>query len=81
MNDPYTMTVLVGGGLLLCGYLLGKSRGYVRGIQDNMTELISNKLIDSREVLNFYANQGNVKAQQALERLNAERKAKFNAKD
>lgn len=81
MNDPYTMTVLVGGGLLLCGYILGKARGYSIAIRDNMNELMSNKLIDPREVLNFYASQGNVKAQQALERLNAERKAKFNAKD
>lgn len=81
MNDPFTMTALVGGGLLLCGYILGKARGYNVAIRDNMNELMSSKLIDPREVLNFYASRGNERAQKALEKLNAERKAKFNAKD
>jgi hypothetical protein len=81
LNDPYTATVLIGGGLLACGYVLGKSVGYGKAIRDNMNELFANKLVDPREVLNYYASKGNVKAQQALERLDAERRAKFNAKD
>jgi hypothetical protein len=73
--------MFIGGGLLACGYFLGKSVGYGKAIRDNMNELFANKLVDPREVLNYYASKGNVKAQQALERLDAERRAKFNAKD
>lgn len=79
--DPFTQTILVGTGLVICGYILGRGDGHRRGADEVMKELIESKLIDTREVLNFYASQGNVKAQEALERLNAARKAKFDAKD
>ena len=80
MNDPFYMTVALGGGLLLCGYILGKARGYNVAIRDNMHELMANKLIDPREVLNHYASQGNEKAQQALENLNRQRKREYSIK-
>lgn len=81
MNDPIFLTIMIGSALLFCGYLLGKSSGYRSGFDDVMTELIKSKLVEPIAVLTHYANQGNERAQEALARLNAERKAEFQKKD
>lgn len=80
MENVFLMTCLIGGGLVVCGYMLGRSHGYSSASAQVTTELFQNKLADPMEVLRFYANQGNEKAQLTLEKLNAERKAKFNEK-
>lgn len=78
MNDPYVMTFLVGGGLLACGYLLGRSSGRKLGFDEVMAELFRSKLVQPIDVLTYYANMGNQRAKDALARLNAEmRKTKL----
>jgi hypothetical protein len=79
--DPLTKAMLIGGALVACGYVLGRISGWRRGFDDVMKELIASKIVEPMDVLRHYANMGNEKAQAALERLNAERKSKFNAKD
>jgi len=79
--DPFTQTVLVGAGLVVCGYILGRGDGHRRGYDDVMKELIASKLIEPVDILRHYASMGNERAQLALEKLNAERKAKFNARN
>jgi len=85
MTDPFSLTIIVGGSLIACGYILGRSDGWRRGFDDVMKELVASKIVEPMDVLRHYANMGNERAQAALERLNAERKAKFksdhNAKD
>lgn len=81
MTDPFSLTIIVGGSLIACGYILGRSDGWRRGSDEVMKELIANKIIEPMEVLRHYANMGNQRAQAALEKLNAERKAKFNARN
>lgn len=80
MIDPFTLTMFVGGGLVICGYALGRWNGYENASASIMTELFQNKLADPTEVLRFYANQGNARAQLALEKLNLERKKQFDNK-
>jgi hypothetical protein len=80
MENVFLMTCLIGGGLVICGYMLGRSHGYNSASVQVTSELFENKLADPMEVLRFYANQGNATAQVTLEKLNAERKAKFNEK-
>ncbi len=79
--DPFTQTILVGTGLVACGYILGRSDGWRRGFDDVMKELVASKLVEPVDILRHYANMGNERAQLALEKLNAERKAKFNARN
>jgi hypothetical protein len=81
MTDPFSMTAMIGGGLVICGYMIGRSAGRKRGSDEVMRELIDSKLIEPMDVLRHYANMGNERAQLALEKLNAERKAKFNARN
>ncbi len=81
MTDTITLTIILGGSLIACGYILGRSDGWRRGFDDVMKELIASKLVEPVDILRHYANMGNERAQAALEKLNAERKAKFNAKD
>jgi hypothetical protein len=78
--DPLTQTILIGAGLLACGYILGRVDGHRRGADEVMKELIASKLVEPVDVLRHYANMGNERAQLALEKLNAERKEKFNNK-
>jgi hypothetical protein len=78
--DPFTQTVLVGVGLVVCGYILGRGDGHRRGSNQVMQELIASKLIEPVDILRHYASMGNERAQLALEKLNAERKAKYKAK-
>ena len=78
--DPFTQTVLVGAGLVVCGYILGRGDGHRRGADEVMKELIESKLVEPVDVLRHYANMGNERAQLALEKLNADRKAKYKAK-
>jgi hypothetical protein len=78
--DPFTQTILIGAGLLACGYILGRADGHRRGSDEVMRELIASKLVEPVDVLRHYANMGNERAQLALEKLNAERKEKFNNK-
>jgi hypothetical protein len=80
MTDPLSQTILIGGALILCGYILGRGDGWKRGSDQVMQELITSKLIDPVDVLRHYANVGNVRAQRALEKLNLERKEKFRSK-
>lgn len=77
MTDPFSLTIIVGGSLIACGYILGRSDGWRRGFDDVMKELVASKIVEPMDVLRHYANMGNERAQAALERLNAERKAKF----
>jgi hypothetical protein len=81
MTDPITLTIILGGSLIACGYILGRSDGWRRGFDDVLKELIASKIVEPMEVLRHYANMGNQRAQAALEKLNAERKAKFNARN
>jgi hypothetical protein len=76
--DPFTQTVLVGAGLVICGYILGRGDGHRRGADEVMKELIESKLVEPVDVLRHYANMGNERARLALEKLNADRKAKSN---
>lgn len=78
--DPFTQTVLIGAGLVVCGYILGRGDGHRRGADEVMKELIASKLVEPVDVLRHYANMGNERAQVALEKLNADRKAKYKAK-
>lgn len=77
MNGVLFDTIFIGLGLVTCGYLLGKWRGYAVASSSIMNELFTNKLADPKEVLNFYANQGNARAQATLENLNKQRKHEF----
>lgn len=77
--DPLMQTVVIGGSLIACGYILGRNAGWRRGFSDVMKELFASKIVDPTEVLKHYANMGNEQAQIALEKLNAERKNKFKA--
>lgn len=81
MTDPFSLSIMIGGALIACGYILGRSDGWRRGSDDVMKELIASKIIEPVEILRHYASMGNERAQAALDKLNAERKAKFNAKD
>lgn len=81
MEDPIFLTMVIGSGLLFCGYLIGRSSGWRAGADGIMNELIESKLVDPARVLNYYANQGDERARTALARLNAERKTKFMSKD
>ena len=81
MIDPFTLTIIVGGSLIACGYILGRSDGWRRGFDDVMKELVASKIVEPMDVLRHYANLGNERAQAALEKLNAERKAKFNVRN
>lgn len=77
MNDPLTLTIMVGGALVACGYILGRGDGWRKGFDDVMKELVASKLVEPVDILRHYANMGNERAQAALEKLNAERKSKF----
>lgn len=81
MTDPFLLTMMMGGALIACGYILGRSDGWRRGCDETIREIISTKLIEPVDVLRHYANMGNERAQLALEKLNAERKAKFMEKN
>jgi len=77
MTDPFSLTIMVGGALVACGYILGRGDGWRRGFDDVMKELVASKLVEPVDILRHYANMGNERAQAALEKLNAERKSKF----
>lgn len=75
--DMLFETALIGFGLVSCGYMLGKRRGYTVASSSIMSELFANNLVDPKEILNFYANQGNERARATLENLNRQRKRQF----
>ena len=75
--EPFTATLLIGVGLLACGYALGRTAGFSKGCSATINELFANNLADRNEVLTFYANQGHELAQNALEALNRQRKRDF----
>lgn len=81
MITSFSLTIMMGSALVACGYILGKSAGWRQGCDETIKEIISTRLIEPVDVLRHYANMGNERAQLALEKLNAERKAKFMEKN
>ena len=70
MNDAFLLTVLIGGGLLVCGYSLGRISGMTRGAKDVVDELFKTGLLTPEKLLAHYSKQGNDRARAALKMLN-----------
>ena len=70
MNDAFLLTVLIGGGLLVSGYSLGRISGMTRGAKDVVDELLKTGLLKPEKILSHYSKEGNDRARAALKMLN-----------
>jgi len=72
--NAFVSAALIGGGLVYCGYLLGKASGYTKGIWEIFNHLVEAKFIDPEKILIYYANTGNQRARDALTEINRMKK-------
>jgi hypothetical protein len=75
MNDSLLYTILIGGGLLTCGYFLGVIRGMKTGTTSVMNELFKSGLLKPEEVVAHYSRMGNEKAQELMATINQLKRA------
>lgn len=62
MNEAMMYAACIGGGLVLCGYMLGLSKGHRIGVQNAMAELIRANLLKPGDILRHYSRNGNREA-------------------
>lgn len=64
------IVLIIGIGLVGCGYILGVTNGLKTGSQGVVNELFRSGLLTPEKVLAHYANQGNERARDIMAALN-----------
>lgn len=69
MTESMFYAVWIGGGLVLCGYMLGLSKGHRIGVQTAMAALVEANLVKPSEILRHYSRMGKRDARAMLSEL------------